>query len=287
MTSPKELRAYRTTMSLIEFYQKYAPSADNNNPFGYASAVASDIGIEFDTKLDIFNDKILIMSYYSQHTPGYDKIKLGTCPDTLWQSACFLTSFCNLGRELEWFDYSPVSMNKLFISEKLWSGGCLLVCPTVAKHFGLTYEKLVKDPGTICIAETNKYAPKVPQHFFLYENGMIIDPLDPKPEWKKNTYPIVSYRVFKKIKTVTPEPKPAESVTPVTPPVSIPVEVIPPSHQTSPEDTSVQVDVNVLPPKENTSTNDVGDSSVETPPQKASWASFWQAILNFINSLRS
>lgn len=168
--------------------------------------------------------------YYSQHTPGYKAIKLGTCNDSLWQSGCFLTSFCNIGKELEWFDYTPIAMNKLFIKEKLFSNGCLLVCPTVAKHFGLTYQKVTKDPGILCIAETNKYAPSVPQHFFAYEKGMILDPLDADPKWKKNPYPLVSFRVFKKYKDpgiATQIPVMGETTTTTIPVVPTPQEITP------------------------------------------------------------
>lgn len=226
------------------------------------------------------------MSYYSQHTPGYEKIKLGSCTDTLWQSACFLTSFCNLGLELEWFSYTPVAMNKLFTREKLWGGGCLLVCPTVAKYFGLTYAKLTKDPGTICIAETNKYAPKVPQHFFVYEKGMILDPLDQTPAWKPNKYPIVSYRVFKKILVDLP-PKVQETQTPE-PPITPPVVPDVPKMQESAQDeteATAGTNVPVEPPK--SPETDPGTGTVEPVPQKPNWAAIWRAIYNFLTRSRS
>lgn len=134
--------------------------------------------------------------FYSQK--AY-KDQLGNCRDTIAQSGCFITSFCNLGKELEWFDYTPPAINKLFTRENLYGGSCLLVAPAVAKYFGLTYEKVYTDPGVLCIAETDNYKKYgVPQHFFLYEKGRRVDPLDNPPSWEPNTYHVVSYRAFKK-----------------------------------------------------------------------------------------
>lgn len=38
-------KLYYPEMTLIEFFSRYAPSSDNNNPTGYAEAVAIDMGI--------------------------------------------------------------------------------------------------------------------------------------------------------------------------------------------------------------------------------------------------
>lgn len=149
---------------------------------------------------------------YSQRDPKWAKEKLGSGTDTIGQSGCKLTSFCNLGKEKEWFDYTPQSLNKLMVKEKLYTNGLLIADSVVAKYFGLTYEKTTKDPGLVCIAETNKYAPKVPQHFILWEKGMMLDPLDLDPKWRKSTYPIVSYRVFKKPVAPKPEVNPTTSI---------------------------------------------------------------------------
>ncbi|MDD2657848.1 MAG: hypothetical protein PHD04_04300, partial [Candidatus Pacebacteria bacterium] len=46
-----KLASYKSTMTLLEFYQKYAPSADKNNPLGYATAVAKDLGISINDKI--------------------------------------------------------------------------------------------------------------------------------------------------------------------------------------------------------------------------------------------
>ena len=46
-----QLRSYKSTMTLLDFYKVYAPSSDNNNPLNYATAVAKDLGISINTKI--------------------------------------------------------------------------------------------------------------------------------------------------------------------------------------------------------------------------------------------
>lgn len=167
---------------------------------------------------------------YSQKDPKWAKERLGSGPDTIGQSGCKLSSFCNLGKEMQWFDYTPQSLNKLMIKERLYTNGLLIADSILAKYFGLTTEKVKKDPGVLCIAETNYYANKgVPQHFFLYEKGDRVDPLDLEPNFEKNTYPIVSYRVFKKIVTTPPVvevvPPKVEDIIPVPPKVEEPTPI--------------------------------------------------------------
>lgn len=218
--------------------------------------------------------------YYSQHTHGYKSIKLGTCTDSLWSSSCFLTSFCNLGKELEWFDYTPVAMNKIFIQNKLFSNGCMLVCPAVATYFKKTYQKLTEDPLEICIAETDHYKSNgFPQHFFVFEKGMILDPLDTDPKWKKNTYHIVSYRLFKQAKVVNPvnTTKPLE-VKAVDTTSTVKVVIVPK------EDTATPA---VESPKtpQNASTSPVTpEVPIDVPPEEVE---VWNQIINFILKLKN
>jgi hypothetical protein len=42
---------YRPEMSLLDFFNKYAPSADNNNPGAYAADVARRIGVPVETQI--------------------------------------------------------------------------------------------------------------------------------------------------------------------------------------------------------------------------------------------
>ncbi len=49
-----QLKRYKGTMTLYEFFAVYAPSSDNNNPRHYAEFVAKYIGIPADTKINSF-----------------------------------------------------------------------------------------------------------------------------------------------------------------------------------------------------------------------------------------
>ncbi len=129
--------------------------------------------------------------YYSQK--DYPNVKLGTCADTIAQSGCFLTSFCNVLQELKVAMITPEDFNK----EAFPTSGCMANASIWASMFGLLYTKLYASPERLCIIETDHYKPAgVPQHFCMWKDGMIIDPLDHNPQWKKNPYHVVSYRVF-------------------------------------------------------------------------------------------
>jgi hypothetical protein len=43
--------SYKPTMTLLQFFERYAPSEDNNNPKAYAQAVAKHIGVTIDTQI--------------------------------------------------------------------------------------------------------------------------------------------------------------------------------------------------------------------------------------------
>lgn len=165
--------------------------------------------------------------FYSQKDPRWKDEKLGTCKDTLGQSSCFITSLCNLALNLNTSDKTPSELNKWLIKKGGYSNGCLLNSVKGAEGVGLVLKEKTKiDPKHICICETDHYKAKgVPQHFFVYSDKMVLDSLDLKPEWKKNPYKIVSYRVFtvKAPKVLlSPENAPNEGITPVE---SIPQEV--------------------------------------------------------------
>lgn len=48
-TPPAE--GYNPEMTLVQFYERYAPSSDNNNPLAYAQFVARKIGVTVDTQI--------------------------------------------------------------------------------------------------------------------------------------------------------------------------------------------------------------------------------------------
>jgi hypothetical protein len=159
---------------------------------------------------------------YSQKTY---KTKLGTCTDTISQSGCLITSWANFISVKRGSKLPPDSLNAIFKDNGFYSNGCLINLAKVAKFYDFEYSKIFKAPNEICIAETNQYAKLgIPQHFFLYDpkNKLRVDPLDLKPDWEFNNYPIVSYRVFKDLK-IAPKPteKPKEASMP-TPEVKTP-----------------------------------------------------------------
>lgn len=161
-------------------------------------------------------------TYFSQKT--FKDVKLGTCSDTISQSGCFLVSFVNLLKEMGVAETNPIAFNKVAYP----NGGCLAVAGEWAKMYNLNYKKSTSEKG-LCIAETNRYKSKgVPQHFFLYKDGKVVDPLDMKPEWKVCKYNIVSYRVFSKTK-LTPTVEPQSKEVPETPKDTVETPIVQPS----------------------------------------------------------
>lgn len=129
------------------------------------------------------------MILQSQKDPRWAKQTIGTCKDTFAQSGCKITCLASIA------GITPLEVNKKIT----YTNGCLTVDERNAKELGLEYAgRTIKKPQEICIAETNKYAPKVPQHFFIYnpQTDEMADPLTYPCVWKKNKYPIVSYRLI-------------------------------------------------------------------------------------------
>jgi hypothetical protein len=114
--------------------------------------------------------------------------QLGTCNDTIARSGCFITSLAMLCGK------TPPEVNNILRDNSGYSNGCMVNSDAAAKLLNLEYNgKSTTKPNYTCIAETNYYTPKVPQHFFVVQpDGKIIDPLG-----KGIKYPIVSYRLFK------------------------------------------------------------------------------------------
>ena len=134
----------------------------------------------------------------SQKDARWKSTRLGNCKDTIGSSGCLITSLTNLAKELGVSDVTPSWLNAWLLQHAGYSNGCLLISPKGAEGVGIVFKEKTKiDPKHICICETDHYKSKgVPQHFFVYSDKMILDPLDLKPEWKKNPYKIVSYRIF-------------------------------------------------------------------------------------------
>jgi hypothetical protein len=123
-------------------------------------------------------------------------------------SGCFITSLSMLA------DLTPPEVNAMMTQGSGYQNGNMVISEKAAALLGLTYRGRVPAgspasyPTSVCIAETNKYAPNVPQHFFTWlgkkndaGKWMIWDSLDGKE--KENTYPLVSFRLFDpKVNTV-------------------------------------------------------------------------------------
>jgi len=176
------------------------------------------------------------MKLYSQKDPRWAGEKLGACKDTLAQSGCKITCYAMF------LERNPSKINQDLKSKGGYVQGCLTVDATCAKILGLKFDgRTTSPPKHICIAETDHYKKYgVPQHFFVYNptTKLRVDPLDLKPEWEKNDYRIVSYRLFHPLllsETIKKEeaknepvvvPKP-ESVPMLTEQPKTPQEVIP------------------------------------------------------------
>lgn len=132
------------------------------------------------------------MKIYSQKDPAWAGQKLGTCSNTIGSDGCFLTCLSMLS------EINPPTANKILRDQGGYSSGCMMNSAKAAPLLGLEYQgKVYKDPGFVCIAETDHYKNQgFAQHFFIHVNGTMIDPLELKPTWKNNKYHIVSYRLF-------------------------------------------------------------------------------------------
>ena len=144
------------------------------------------------------------MKHFSQHSPGYKNIKLGTCSVTLWSHGCLVCSLSMLSGS------DPVDTNILFTKKGGYASGCNVISAKAAKLLNLRYDgKKTAKPNHICIAETSYYSwLGLKQHFFVFapkgtvsvHEDLILDPLDApnKIGWKQNKYKnkMISYRLF-------------------------------------------------------------------------------------------
>ena len=179
--------------------------------------------------------------YYSQRTKGYEKIKLGHGPTDLYHYGCYVVALTNL---------SPLGLTPPEVNTLLLKGGCfkddLIINPErVAKLLNLEYNgvdyNVSKPPKYRTIAKVDMSpVVGVQSHFVVIKpDKSIVDSWtgDIRP---KGTYPIVSYRMFKRIEdntnsTIT---NPIELVTEDTPPMTPEVELKPVSEPVEPSGAS-------------------------------------------------
>ena len=138
------------------------------------------------------------MKIYSQK---WYNDQLGTCDNTIKTDGCFLVCLSMLS------EISPPTANRMLKDEGGYWAGCMIWSTKAAPILGLDYKPTVyRDPGVLCVAETDHYKNQgFGQHFFIYENGKRVDPLDTAPKWETNTYHIVSYRLFSNPKPMAKE----------------------------------------------------------------------------------
>lgn len=140
------------------------------------------------------------MTPLKQRDPRWKDIQLGKCPgETIGKSGCLITCYAMLSGKL------PPEVNSILTKQGGYQMGCLVIQNLACELLGLINGGKTKTPQvTPCIAETNHFAPTVPQHFVIWlGDGQILDPLDGKK--KTNPYKIVSYR---NITTKKEEPMP-------------------------------------------------------------------------------
>ena len=62
-------KVYSPDMTLLQYIGKYAPSSDNNNPQGYANAIANNLGISINTKIWQI-DPVKLAEEHARHEDG-------------------------------------------------------------------------------------------------------------------------------------------------------------------------------------------------------------------------
>lgn len=142
---------------------------------------------------------------FSQKDPRWANQRLGTCNGwTIGTGGCFVTCLAMFSNK------TPAEVDELLTRQGGYSQGCMMLSKRAAELLGIDYHgRSQTDPGTLCVAETDHYKSQgVPQHFFVYKNGMKVDPLHKTPRWINNNYNIVSYRLFDPVWTdQTPIPE--------------------------------------------------------------------------------
>jgi len=146
------------------------------------------------------------MKNWSMKDKRWGEMKIGNTQLKLKDYGCLVVSLSMLA------DRFPDNVLDILNRNNCFDKNGLLISDLAAKILGLEYlGKGFTLPDHPCIAETNHFAPKIPQHFFVWlGDSKIIDPLDGKE--KINPYHIISFRLFKR------KNKPAEkkSLIPIT-----------------------------------------------------------------------
>ncbi|MFA5272323.1 MAG: hypothetical protein WC412_08340 [Candidatus Omnitrophota bacterium] len=134
-----KLRSYKSTMTLLEFYQRYAPSSDNNNPTNYASAVAKDLGISINAKIgSLYKEDVpvpipVITMIENQLDKRYDGWYLGKVKTSdFHRFACHLFCWAYMAGK------DPKEVDKIFTDSGVYYGD-MIDSVKAAKALGLNY----------------------------------------------------------------------------------------------------------------------------------------------------
>lgn len=212
-----KLRAYKGSMTLHDFYKVYAPSADSNNPLGYATAVAKDLGLPITTRIETLVDPaptpipaptpapapVFKLVPLSQRDPRWRDVQLGFSHLTIGGYGCYLTCLAMLTGK------TPIEVNDILRAERCFFGPDLALIDSAKaaralniSFFGIQYD-INKEPSWYPnIKEVDMSpAPGKQQHFvvrFKDTDGKkkIIDPWTGRIQ-AIGFYPFVSYRLFK------------------------------------------------------------------------------------------
>lgn len=138
------------------------------------------------------------MTFYSQKDSRWKNAKLGNSNLNFYSYGCFVTSYANIlehyGRGL-----TPLEVNDVGKACGAFSGANL-VAQKLSEALNLSYERVSEyNGGGVVIVETDHYKSQgVPQHFYLLDTstGKMVDPLSLTPDWVKNKYNVVSYRII-------------------------------------------------------------------------------------------
>lgn len=185
-----KLRSYKSTMNLLEFYQKYAPSNDGNNPVNYSSDVAKQLGVSTYTK---------ISDLYEGSVPENMNIKIENQRDIKWKKwylgkvktsgfnlyGCLLFCFSYIYSVKMQKQISPSVIDKMFVDEGVYNGD-LIDSVKACEVLGLTYlgkeKNINKAPDWFPTIKEVRFDNNWSQHFVVRENingkNVILDPWD-------------------------------------------------------------------------------------------------------------
>lgn len=131
------------------------------------------------------------MILYSQRDPAYAKLKLGST--TVGKDGCLVSSIATL------FQVDPKVI--IALPKVINSRGECDIKRCVELLGGKIRYRGTNRPNGWCVAKTKHYAKQgVPTHFFSFNEGVMIDPLDNPTMRKENIYSIVEYIAIDNIK---------------------------------------------------------------------------------------